>query len=388
MTEIAAEDNFFQPARPPQADHGAAAVATGAGAASARPTGWRRLIARPAPGPRPLRLLIAAATLYSLFVALFFAAAGQDTVELLRLLIASIPSAFTDFFALGGVVSVALLPAVLLLPQRLRERVRSRLGETCIALVFANLMFVAFAGMKLTLPQVIPFHADRLLAELDAALHFGIDPWRITHAVLGGAPMGLLARIYLNSWALPAMYLPVLMALFETDDRRRAGFTWLWLACWVLLGTLLAGAVMSGGPVYHDRLVPEAAARFAGLTQRLAAPDAAALADLQNTLWQTYLHHQALIGSGISAFPSVHVGLATVFALYLNEILPRRRVLGLRADRLVPLALLAFFQVLSVHLGWHYAIDGYAAIVLIGGLAWWLRRGPWAGRQVELPAAA
>jgi hypothetical protein len=354
----------------------AAALAGAATGTIPRHTGERLWPALPSAAP--LRLLWLASLLYSGAVVLFFQLSGQDAVNRAVLLLQSVPTAVSGFFAVGGVLSIAVLPGLLLLPAALRRQAIARLPETILALFAVNLMFGAFGLMKLSLPQVVPFHADALLARIDAGLHFGVDPWRLTHAVLGGLPITALARVYLDLWLMPAMFLPVLLTLFDGDRQRRTGYTLLWLAVWIVLGTLLAAIFMSGGPVYHDRLVADAGERFADLAVRLAAPDALTLHQTQEMLWQNYLNHETQAGGGISAFPSVHVGMATVIALYLCEVLPRRPVLGQQPNRLLPGLLLGFYLVMSVHLGWHYAIDGYASILILGALAFWLRRGPWA----------
>ena len=72
--------------------------------------------------------------------------------------------------------------------------------------------------------------------------------------------------------------------------------------------------------------------------------------------------HDVAMGSGISAMPSMHVALATLFAL-----------VGWRTNRWVGIATTLFaviIQIGSVHLGWHYAIDGYAGAV--GMIVIWL----------------
>src|SRR5690606_22316216 len=74
-------------------------------------------------------------------------------------------------------------------------------------------------------------------------------------------------------------------------------------------------------------------------------------------LWHNYAESSAGVGSGISAFPSVHVGVATLTLLYLVE---RSRHLLLPG-----IAFLAVILVLSVYTGYHYAIDGYFSIVFM-----------------------
>lgn len=327
----------------------------------------------------PIAMLWLATMIYAGIVILIFHLSGQDVVQRTQKMLLSVPNSVSNFLAFGAVQSIAVLASVFLLPN-LRQRLHiARLRETFLVLVGVNLMFCTFGLLKLSLPQIVPFHADGLLAQVDAALHLGVDPWRLTHAVLGSLPMNNLSWIYIEFWLMPAIFLPVLSTLLDDDKERRAGYLVLWLAVWIVLGSVLAALVMSGGPVYHDRLVPASGERFADLAARLAQADALDLRWIQEMLWQNYTSHDLLAGSGISAFPSVHVGMATVFALYLWEVLPGRRLLAMRVNRVVPVLLLGFYLVMSVHLGWHYAVDGYASILIIGSLGYWLRRGPWTG---------
>jgi hypothetical protein len=73
------------------------------------------------------------------------------------------------------------------------------------------------------------------------------------------------------------------------------------------------------------------------------------------------------LGSGISAFPSLHVAVATLNAIYLWRFGSFLRWFGV--------AFLIAIQLGSVHLAWHYGVDGYASILatpLIWMLAGWL----------------
>ncbi len=90
------------------------------------------------------------------------------------------------------------------------------------------------------------------------------------------------------------------------------------------------------------------------------------IGDIQSYLWTSYEARALLFGSGISAFPSVHLGIATLTALYLFE---RQRYLLLPG-----IAFVAVILFLSVYSGYHYAIDGYFSIVAVIGLWLGLRR--------------
>ncbi|TIX39662.1 MAG: hypothetical protein E5V40_15870 [Mesorhizobium sp.] len=76
----------------------------------------------------------------------------------------------------------------------------------------------------------------------------------------------------------------------------------------------------------------------------------------QQYLWTLHEARQTGFGSGISAFPSVHVGLAMLNALFLREF---NRYLGALAFVYV-----AFVAASSVYLAWHYAIDGYVSAIV------------------------
>jgi hypothetical protein len=143
--------------------------------------------------------------------------------------------------------------------------------------------------------------------------------------------------------------------------RQRARFWLAFLLTWVLLGTLLATAFASAGPVYYERVTGDPGP-FAPLMTRLEAQPDLQLHEGIRGLWALHSAKRFVLGTGISAFPSLHVGIA---------------VLGICAAWPRPwlsatFALFTLGTLLgSVALGWHYAVDGYASIILVP-LIWWL----------------
>lgn len=223
-----------------------------------------------------------------------------------------------------------------------------------------------FSLSKSAIPAIMPFYADSGLAEFDRLIHGGTDPWWITHAALAPETAMTILPAYLEVWGVVAFGLPVLVAISDTNTARVNRYVALYLGVWIGLGNILAIAGSSVGPVFYDRLL--GGDRFADLTLVLqqSGVGATMVGRLQNYLWTSYEAGALLFGSGISAFPSVHLGIATLAALYLYE---RWRVLLLPG--LIYVMLVEF---LSVYTGYHYALDGYTSIVLVI-LAWaWLRR--------------
>ncbi|SFR32120.1 phosphatase PAP2 family protein [Litoreibacter janthinus] len=244
--------------------------------------------------------------------------------------------------------------------------IKERILPTLYALLGCLAFSMAFSLVKTSIPYIQPFYADPLFADLDRALHFGVDPWRITHAIAAYVPPAAIVILYFMVWFLPAVFLPVFIALTDTDKDRSKRFMILYVGSWIGLGNLLAVVGSSAGPVYYDRLL--GTARFSDLTIALESSgiSASALGRVQENLWQFYSEGGQSLGSGISAFPSVHVGLAAVTLLYLWE---RSRLL---APFGVVFAVMILFS--SVYHGWHYAVDGYVSIAVVTVLWAALRR--------------
>ena len=75
----------------------------------------------------------------------------------------------------------------------------------------------------------------------------------------------------------------------------------------------------------------------------------------QEMLWKSYESNKIGLGSGISAMPSMHLSTSILFTL-----------VGWRSNRLLGVLFSIFAVVImlgSVLLAWHYAIDGYVAIL-------------------------
>lgn len=140
-----------------------------------------------------------------------------------------------------------------------------------------------------------------------------------------------------------------------------------WMLSWAIIGNLIAGTWLSAGPAYYG-LVTGDTARFADQLAFLAstAGERNSAHAFQGYLWSLYESGRVGIGSGISAFPSVHVAVTTINALFISEVSRRFGILLW--------AYVAFIIMSSVYLGWHYAIDGYVSVVCVTAIYWGLRK--------------
>lgn len=225
--------------------------------------------------------------------------------------------------------------------------------------VFATMivMLSVFTSLKILMPIQHPFAWDERLLALDRHLHFGIDPWRILDPLFGRPLPTFAINLIYNIW-LPLLFIVLYWQLFSLRAPRvRMQFFIAFVLTWAIAGSLLAAVFSSAGPCFLERL--NGNAHFAPLMDRLAGANAhfdIMALRTQDGLWQSYEANRAALGGGISAMPSVHVATALLYLL-----------LALRLKSpWWPLAalFLAAIMIGSVHLGWHYAADGYAAIAV------------------------
>lgn len=90
----------------------------------------------------------------------------------------------------------------------------------------------------------------------------------------------------------------------------------------------------------------------------------------QDMLWDSYVTGVRGRGTGISAMPSLHVTIAVLMAMTAFRLNKKLGYLAWGYALIV--------QIGSVHLAWHYAIDGYLGAILVVALwhaiGYWLRR--------------
>ena len=244
-------------------------------------------------------------------------------------------------------------------------------------------MALSFSLVKALIPGVVPYYLDTFLHAADRAIHFGHDPWALLQPLLGH-PLVTYAIDRIYALWLFVMYFALLLQITSTRDRRlRLHYLISNMLAWILLGSVAATLLSSVGPCYFGQVVGQPDPYAAQVAYLRGAVDHAQLSvfgfgftpeliavRVQDMLWGFYQQDDMGLGRGISAAPSLHVASTWLIARMLQSYGRRAAIFGW-----------GFFSVIllgSVHLGWHYALDGYISIAGAWTLwrltGWWLDR--------------
>lgn len=238
--------------------------------------------------------------------------------------------------------------------------------------------FSAFTSMKQIIPGINAFSWDKQFAALDLILHFGVAPWRILYAPFDWP---LIERAYgfftyalnvnYNAW-LVAVFAALYWQLFnKAHPMTRMQFFYAFLLTWAINGTLIATVFSSTGPCFFERLT--GSEYYEPLMDRLRAANEQFnifAVSTQDKVWNAASRNESMVGGGISAMPSIHVSTALLFWLLARA----------QKNKYERLFIIFFVLILigSVFLAWHYAVDGYLAILTtyaIWQLSGWMARG-------------
>lgn len=306
-------------------------------------------------------------------------------------------------------------PGARLLPSIGRAVVASYLGPArltafVLMVVYARVLTDTYVSLKAAIPLVQPFAWDETFMWADQALHLGRHPWEWIQPLATPLATTFVNFCY-NVWIFVLFAVFIWQAWSANRELRRRFFLTFGLA-WMLIGTLAAAGLSSAGPCYYGRVTGGGTDPYAPLMSYLHEVDGThrvwAL-DVQEALWHAYVKQQSKItgtprmhdaqttthaGSassapatetgdsvdkmlnGISAMPSMHVAMAVLFALLAWNV---------HAAAGIAFTLYAvIIQIGSVHLGWHYAIDGYVSAIAISLL--WIAVGRASAQASPAPA--
>jgi hypothetical protein len=262
------------------------------------------------------------------------------------------------------------------------RRIANALPMLIAMLVFGG----TFTVIKSSIPFFNPYSWDVTFEAWDRWLHGGIAPWQLLHPLLGKPVITHYLNIAYAVWFIVLCFTWVWQVFSLRDERLRRQFLWTLLVVWIVLGNLAAMYLSSAGPCYFGR-VTGLADPFQPLMAYLSqanGENAVWVLMAQDMLWQNYMAREVQLAAGISAMPSLHVALTTLFSLVCW-----------RTNRWLGALMIGYAVAImlgSVHLGWHYAVDGYigalGTIVVWRIVGWCLKKRTADGRALAAAGAS
>jgi hypothetical protein len=237
------------------------------------------------------------------------------------------------------------------------------LARAVPTIVLIALFTFTFPSFKSHIPDFNPYTWDPALANFDRWLHFGAAPWETLARVTGyGTFTVLIDKVY-YLWFPVIFASAAIAAMTPGNGVLRHRFLVAFALSWIVIGCLSATMLSSVGPIFYDQLIGGPSEFTPLIAQLNEANQNAPLQAIivRDNLWASYLSPSGTVISGISAMPSMHNAICVLLILAARHV---SRWLALAASAFAAAIFLG-----SIHLGWHYAVDGYAAAVLMA-LIW------------------
>jgi hypothetical protein len=243
-----------------------------------------------------------------------------------------------------------------------------------LALGFTTAIGYLYISFKVNIANFAPYTWDHFFAAIDRTLFLGHDPGIFLHQLFPDVGATLIFNMLYLIWFLAMQMAIFSIAFLPARHPLRLTFLLAFGLNWVVAGVILAILFPAAGPVYMERITGDPMFEpLMELLYRQAETYYIIALESQEWLWDGYTLAE-VAPAGISAFPSLHLGIATTCAC-----------LGFAASRVVGWLATVFtlgIMISSVHLGWHYAIDGIAGIALAivfwrisaRVTSWWLAR--------------
>lgn len=249
----------------------------------------------------------------------------------------------------------------------------ARAAGTLLPFLAIPVLMGSFGTLKMLMPLARDFDWDDWLAAADKLLFFGYQPWEFTHAVFGSALLTQAIDVIYTLW-VALLFTAVLFYALLAPRYERARFFLSFAAAWLLIGVVGAYVFASAGPCYAHLVGAVSAPEFAPLMERLKTIHDSGFRlgayEWQGVLWRHHSTQDYGFAMGVSAMPSMHNAITVLYALSLAR--------ASRSMRIAAWTFVALIFIGSIHLGWHYAIDGIGAGLMAWGI--WVAAGAYLDR--------
>jgi len=243
---------------------------------------------------------------------------------------------------------------------------KQQIASGLLVLFLLSPMIFYFSQIKSLIPYLNPQDWDTTFARLDTWIAGGRHPYEYLDALLNWPWLyRLLSHFYHDLWVVVCFGVIAHVAFATRESFEKSRFLLSYFLCWILIGSVFAIAFNSGGPIFfHDYTSLGTYDPLVAQLRRLAGSDETGAYGLAQMLAG---FRSPIVapppGMGISAMPSMHVSMAFLVFLHFRK--------KTRFARVLVTLFAGMIFVLSVALGWHYVVDGLAAILLTTGI-WWL----------------
>lgn len=235
-----------------------------------------------------------------------------------------------------------------------------RLVGVVLVLIAMPALLRVMYEFRLALTLIQPFYLDPTFMRVDQWVHGGLHPFEILQPIAGRPLVTDFLDVFYVAGYFLTLWVGIIWQTVSGKEPVRSQFLLTFALAWIVLGTAAAITLASGGPAFYGRItgLPDPYSPLMGYLQSVDATHGLFALANQGRLWESYTDW-----GGMTAMPSMHIAIVAV--------------VGIAAVRTHPwliaivAPLITLMLIGSVHLGWHYAIDGYVSLVTVA-ILWWL----------------